>query len=86
MVIPININWHEIAAPIFAGTVVSLLNKCVFNNPSLFAWNCCQEIEEEIMEDDTDSNNSGQTIASVDTINPHGVHCVHATTIPTFTH
>lgn len=85
MVIPININWHEIIAPVSAGVIVSLLNKCVLNNPSLFTCNCCREIEEEVMEDDTDSNNSGLTTASVDTINPH-VHFVHTSTIPNFTH
>ena len=78
------INWHEIIPPIAAGTIVSLLNKWILNNPSLFNFNCCQEVEAEIMDDESD--NSGRTAASVDTINPHGVHFVHTSTIPNFTH
>ena len=83
MVIPININWHEIIPPVSAGVIVSLLNKWIFNNQNLLNMTCCQEIEAEVMDDESD--NSGRTIASVDTVNPH-VHVVHASTIPHFTH
>jgi len=87
MVIPIHIDWHEIIPPVAAGTIVSLLNKWIFNNPSLYNIACCEQIndfEHEVLDDESD--NSGRTIASVDTINPHGVHAVHATVIPHFTH
>ena len=81
------INWHEIVAPVAAGTVVSLLNKFVFNNPDLYNFVCCQQVnnlEHETMDDKRE--NSGNTIASVDEVRVHhGVPFAHAVTVPHFT-
>lgn len=79
MIIP-HIDLHEVAAPICAGTIVSLLNKYILNNPDIFNCSCFQQFVEmeEVVEDDRHSENSGQTIASVETINPHGVHYMHS--------
>ena len=60
MVIPILIYCQEIAIHVFAILIVSLLSKWLFNNPRLFNCSGCQELEAELMEEDTDRNNYGQ--------------------------
>ena len=83
--IPIPDNVHEIIPPIIVGTIVSLLNRFVLNNPNCTLCQQIVEFEQEMEEKQSDG--SGNTTASCTEVQVHHItpH-VHFEAIPHLTH
>ncbi len=75
---------HEVAIPVSAGIIVSLVNRFILNNPNFTMCsntNCNQNVEEIEVDEDMSDTKSGSSGAISSTLEvPHTHQAVHVHT------